>query len=488
MLKFRKSFWYTMLGLGAFFALSALVLLVLCCIKLGISLIPITVLSLTVAGGVALLLIARKSLTLLVQVAAPVENVSNKQKKLMQESYDRTLPPMERNFSRSLSLSILLLAAAVFLIFFGIAHNTEIKNETADTVTGVVCERGKVLSIISEDYRGQQEIEDVPVGNQIVQVELTSGKYAGTKYEIKNDLGVLYGTVLHVGDRVIVAISLENGEIKNDPLIWAFDRTIPLLIVMAAFLLITVLVGGKVGAKSLLSLLLTFVSIFTILIPLLINGWSTLATILGLCIFMTVVEFSILDGVNKKSVCAMLGTISGVILAAVFGMIASKLLRINGFVMNDADSMVEALLNFKVSQHNAQSSLQIGDLLVGGILIAALGAVNDVAMSISSAMNELISVNPELTRKDLFKSGMNIGRDMVGTMTNTLILALAGSSLVMMIYYSSLRPNWKELMSTAFLSVEAVQALASSVGVILAVPVTVLIGMFFYGHSGRSTK
>ena len=83
-------------------------------------------------------------------------------------------------------------------------------------------------------------------------------------------------------------------------------------------------------------------------------------------------------------------------------------------------------------------SLQLGDLLVGGIVIAALGAVNDVAMSISSAMNELVAVNPALTRRQLLRSGMNIGRDMVGTMTNTLILALVGSSLVLMIYLLSL--------------------------------------------------
>ena len=129
--------------------------------------------------------------------------------------------------------------------------------------------------------------------------------------------------------------------------------------------------------------------------------------------------------------------------------------------------------------------IEFFDLLVGGILIAALGAVNDVAMSISSAMKELITVNPDLTRKELLKSGMNIGRDMVGTMTNTLILALAGSSLVSMIYYTSLGPTWNELMSSAFLSIEIVQALASSIGVILAVPVTVLIGMLMYGHSTK---
>ena len=124
--------------------------------------------------------------------------------------------------------------------------------------------------------------------------------------------------------------------------------------------------------------------------------------------------------------------------------------------------------------------LQLGDLLVGGIVIAALGAVNDVAMSISSAMNELVAVNPALTRRQLLRSGMNIGRDMVGTMTNTLILALVGSSLVLMIYLSSLEPSFSQLMSGTFFSVEMVQAIASSVGVILAVPLSALIGAFLF--------
>ena len=127
-------------------------------------------------------------------------------------------------------------------------------------------------------------------------------------------------------------------------------------------------------------------------------------------------------------------------------------------------------------------SLQLGDLLVGGIVIAALGAVNDVAMSISSAMNELVAVNPALTRRQLLRSGMNIGRDMVGTMTNTLILALVGSSLVLMIYLSSLEPSFSQLMSGTFFSVEMVQAIASSVGVILAVPLSALIGAFLFAR------
>ena len=231
--------------------------------------------------------------------------------------------------------------------------------------------------------------------------------------------------------------------------------------------------------KSLLGLGLTVVCIFSVLIPLLLGGWPTLPTILGMCAYVTVVEFVILGGVNRKTLCAILGTISGVAFAALFGELACALLRVNGYKMYSAEPTIEALLQIKQGQ-DPMHSLQLGDLLVGGIVIAALGAVNDVAMSISSAMNELVAVNPALTRRQLLRSGMNIGRDMVGTMTNTLILALVGSSLVLMIYLSSLEPSFSQLMSGTFFSVEMVQAIASSVGVILAVPLSALIGAFLF--------
>ena len=226
---------------------------------------------------------------------------------------------------------------------------------------------------------------------------------------------------------------------------------------------------------------------FVILIPLLLDGWPTLPTVLALCSFVTVITFVVLGGVNRKTVCAILGTIMGVALAMLFGKFACWLLRIDGYKMYVAVPTVEPLLQLRQTQGPAHA-LRLADLLVGGILLAALGAVNDVAMSISSAMNELIAVNPSLTRRQLFKSGMNIGRDMVGTMTNTLILALVGGSFAMIIYYTSMEPSWVQLMSTTFLSVEMVQALASSIGVILAVPFSVVIGMLLFGMRPKKAK
>lgn len=387
--------------------------------------------------------------------------------------------------ARMLALLILTFACVAFFFLYGTAQQTEsIPQSTVQT--GIVYERGKVVALEESTYQGQQDVEDVPVGKQIVQVELTSGEYKGAVYSLTNNLSYLYGTVLSVGDPVTVTFSLSDGEIENIMLA-DYDRTIPALVVLGLFLLITVLVGGKVGAKSLLGLAFTILCVFALLIPMLLGGAPTLSSILLLCAYVTVVEFVILDGINKKTVCAILGTMSGVVFAMLFGQLACRLCRVDGFKMYVAEPHIEALLQIKQGQ-DPFASLQIGDLLVGGILIAALGAVNDVAMSISSSMNELVAVNPELTRRQLLRSGMNIGRDMVGTMTNTLILALVGNGLVLMIYLCSLEPSFKQLMSTAFLSVEMVQALASSIGVILAVPMSVLIGMLLFGRKKHTAQ
>ena len=119
--------------------------------------------------------------------------------------------------------------------------------------------------------------------------------------------------------------------------------------------------------------------------------------------------------------------------------------------------------------------------ITAGVIVSALGAVMDVAMSISSAIRELTRVNDSLNAKDLFKSGMNIGRDMVGTMTNTLILAILGSGLTLVVYIYSLGLQPWQLLSSAYMSLEAISGVASSIGVMLAVPLTAAICAFTFG-------
>lgn len=401
----------------------------------------------------------------------------------------RSLLPQKKDLpQKMLSVVILMLSCVVFLYFYAVALDVDpVPKSTA--LENISYETAEVVEITEEYYRGNQQMEDRPEGRQYVTLKVTTGQLKGNIYEgIRNDLALYSGTVLEVGDSVIIAVSTDGETVKIDSnYIYEYNRTIPLLIVVLLFLVITILVGGKIGAKSLIGLGLTILCIFTILFPLLIGGWPTLPCVLVLCAYVTVVEFVVLGGVNKKTICAMLGTIAGVAIAMGFALLSTQILRLSGYQVKDAIGEIEALGQTRQTQEIG-SALRLNYLLVGGILIATLGAVNDVAMSISSAMNELVVVNPNLTRKELFKSGMNIGRDMVGTMTNTLILAFVGGSFIEILYYTSLDISFYELMSTTYLSVELVQAIASSAGVILAVPISVLLGMVFYAHPHAAKK
>lgn len=469
--------------LGAAFALVGIALTVVSCAAETFHILALLCSIGVALGGVALALLALRDRRLAAQ-ELPAEP-----KKSVRQTAPAPASPLEQKKRSSLNMMrsalVLLLCGLIFFAAYQEALKTP-STPRSSVQSGVIYEKAKVIAITGGAYQGDQDMEDVPVGKQELTAELISGDYKGQRFSLTNNLSYLYGTVLKEGDTITVAFSLTDGKVEN-VVLQDYDRTVPLAVIVLLFLLVTILVGGKVGAKSLLGLGLTILCVFVILIPLLLDGWPTLPTVLALCAFVTVITFVVLGGVNRKTVCAILGTIMGVALAMAFGKFACWLLRIDGYKMYVAVPTVEPLLQLRQTQDPAHA-LRLADLLVGGILLAALGAVNDVAMSISSAMNELIAVNPSLTRRQLFKSGMNIGRDMVGTMTNTLILALVGGSFAMIIYYTSMEPSWVQLMSTTFLSVEMVQALASSIGVILAVPFSVVIGMLLFGMRPKKEK
>ncbi len=327
-------------------------------------------------------------------------------------------------------------------------------------------ERGKVLTILTDSTAADPASDGGYRGDQLMIVEITTGKYAGKQLQVYNYVGPLYGEPLSEGDGCVVTISTyADGTYTGT--VFEFDRLVPLIIIVGLFLLAAILVGGKTGAKSLIGLLVTLACLFFILIPGLMKGAPTLPLVFGVCAFIAVVSLTILGGIERKTVCAMLGTIAGTGMAVLFALLAQALTRVDGLRLDD----VEPLLQLR------QQGMGIGlrGLLAGGIAISALGAVMDVTMGISSALCEVSTANPELTTAQLFRSGMNIGRDMVGTMTNTLILAFLGSSFTLILYLYSIGLQPWQLVSSALLSTEVVSSVSGSIGVILSIPLTALI-------------
>lgn len=334
-------------------------------------------------------------------------------------------------------------------------------------------EQAVVEQILSDSTEADPVSENHYRGGQSVILRITTGQYAGQQMLADNTVGPVYGNPVQTGDKVIVGLSTyADGTVRC--YIYEYDRSAGLGLMLAAFFAVTVLVGGKVGAKSLLGLTLTVVALIWILLPLLLLGWPTIPTTFLIAVLVACASFVLLGGVERKTVCACLGTLAGIALATVFAMVCQRIVRIDGY----RQEYTEALLQLR---QTGESGIGISGLLTAGVIISALGAVMDVAMSISSAVEELKRVNPALSGPQLLKSGMNIGRDMVGTMTNTLILAILGSGLGLIVYIYSLGLSPRQLMSSAFMSLEAISAVASSIGVMLAVPLTAVVCAFAYG-------
>lgn len=340
-------------------------------------------------------------------------------------------------------------------------------------------ESASVDQILSDSTEKDPASDNGYRGEQLLLVTVHSGDYKGQQMQVYNYVGPLYGGPLKVGDRATVLISTYSDGTVNAT-VYEFDRLLPLCIVLVLFIAAAVAVGGRTGVKSLVALAVTLVCLFGVLLPSLMKGANTLLMTFIVCAYVAVVSLTIVGGVRKKTVCAMLGAVAGTALALLFGLLAQGLTRIDGLRIDD----VEPLLQLR------QTGTPIGlrGLLVGGIVISALGAVMDVTMGIASSLSEVHAANPELSRRELFHSGMNIGRDMVGTMTNTLILAFLGSGFTLILYLYSLGLSSRQLLSSAYVSLEVVSGVASSVGVILSIPLTALITAEVFTREKKSGK
>lgn len=343
----------------------------------------------------------------------------------------------------------------------------------------VVYESAVVQEIISDSCESDEVAEGHSRGTQVITALVTSGEYDGATILMDNAVGPIYGQQLKVGDKFTAALSIYgNGDVRGA--VYEYDRSGMVILLIIVFLTVTVLVGGKTGAKSIAGLVLTVAALLLVLIPMLLKGYATILSTFGICIWITLTAFLILGGCDRKTLCAMLGTISGLLLATLFGLLAQSLLRIDGYRQEYA----EALLQLR---QTGESRIGISGIIVAGVIVSSLGAVMDVAMSISSATQEIAAVGNRLSRKQLLKSAMNVGRDMVGTMTNTLILAIIGSSMMLIIYIASLGLPIRQFMSSAYLALEVISGLSSSIGVVLAVPLTALVSSLLFGKKVTET-
>ncbi len=359
-------------------------------------------------------------------------------------------------------IAVVVLTAIFILSYFLIhffliekAESTSAKSEFA---------KGRVVSVLQDNTQRDESTEGVLRGSQEVIVEILSGTQKGKQFLTTNYLSALYNINAKEGAKVIVRLDPQGDSVSA--FIYSYDRGMVILVLILIFVASLLIIGRGKGAMAFIALFITFVSIVGILFPLLEYGFPAIPVTVLIVFYTTVFTFVLIDGINKKTISAALGTLSGVVIASLFAVIAGAFAHITGFQTNESEELLLI---------GRDHGMKIGGLFTCGILIAALGAVMDVAMSIASAVHELRSVNTALSARELFESGMNIGRDAMGTMANTLILAFAGSSftLLLLVYFYDITPL--QLLSTDLIAREVIQGVSGSIGIVLTVPIVALL-------------
>lgn len=368
----------------------------------------------------------------------------------------------------------ILLAVLTAALFIGLlyAANHDRPRFQGSNSSGIEYEVGEVIGILENNTISDETLDGAWRGSMVLQVKLLTGRYKGEIATVTNYFSALYNVRVQQGDKVSVRIdTIGDGEYQVS--VYNYYRVPQMIGCVAVFLLMLVLIGGKKGAKSALGLIFTMVCVIWILLPVALKGYPVLLTTIVVILIGSMVTFFLIDGINKKTLTAVAGSICGVLAGAVFAMIAQAMMSVTTYQMDEAETLILI---------TTTTSLKLKDLFLCGILIACMGAVMDVAMSIASAVAEIHQVNPKMSGKELFRSGMNIGRDAMGTMSNTLILAFAGNSLNMMLMIYSYGIGFQQLMNTDFVAIEVIRSIAGSIGIICTVPFVAFIAAVVYGR------
>jgi len=250
-------------------------------------------------------------------------------------------------------------------------------------------------------------------------------------------------------------------------------------IYLLGFLLIVALlvIGRMRGLMALISLALTGFLLIYVVLPLIFKGYNPMILVSLLVIVVTVTTLFLIGGITQKSVVAIIGTIIGVLSAGIISLIFGKMAHLTGITGEASEQLI-----YIMGDH----PLNIKGIMFAGIIIASLGAVMDVGMSIASTMFEIDRRIPDISKKELFTSGMNVGKDIMGTMANTLILAFAGSSLSLMILLMAYEVPYLRVINLNMVSTEIIQGLAGTTGLVLTVPITSFIGALLIKKGKKS--
>ena len=340
-------------------------------------------------------------------------------------------------------------------------------------------ESGVVENVQYEDTPSLQQGDNSV--KQVVKVKVLTGKYKGLERDIDNMLtgNPAYDIPLKKGDHVVLHVEKNTPNVVSsddlDFFIADLKRDNTLIFITAFFFICLVIVGRKKGVASLISIAATICLMFFVLMPLILHGFSPIIAAVLVSVLSTIITVYLVGGFNAKSTSAVVGTMLSLIFAALLSMSVIYYARLTGFAGEE-----------NMFLYSAHSTLNFKGILAASMIIAALGALMDTSVSIASTINEIYETNKSLTIKQLFISGMNVGRDIIGTMSNTLILVYLGSSLSLVLLANNI--DMQKFFNLNQVATEISSALIGSIAILMCVPITAIISAYLIKHQKQNEE
>ena len=367
--------------------------------------------------------------------------------------------------------------AAALLLFIG---NRAVGKDVAfynGTEIGPRMEKGKVVEIADEEVyervnsRGKT-VRDVDL---LLKVKMLSGENRGETVEAMQSLRYTVGAVnrmtkpSEVGDKVLIRFVSEEAEPQ-----WQFVQLIRTdkLLVLAIVLFVILIVFGRIkGIQILISIGFTCSAVFLFFVPSILAGVNIYLSSVLVCVFSIATTFVIVNGFHKKTLCAGVGALSGIAASGLLSLLMNAYMSMSGYL---SESSLE------LTYLDTAEPIDLRAILFAAVLIGALGVIMDVSMSIASSMWELKESSPDSGFRSLFRSGLNIGRDITGTMANTLILAYIGGSLTEVLLLITANTSLSYLLNREVVVAEILQTLIGVFSILFTIPLTALICALLY--------
>ena len=360
---------------------------------------------------------------------------------------------------------VVFLLACVALWFLDILH-------TAPPPEGVKC-KARVLSV---DNTNIFTIGLLKKGEQHVRLRVLNGPYKGREFDGTNIIraNMELDKVFEPGDIALAAIPYGVDEsftvVAQDHYRIGYS-----LLLFGLFGLLLLVFAGITGFNALLSFVFSCLVIWKLVIPLALKGGNVLLITFAAVTLLSAVIIFLVAGMTRKGVTAFFGAILGVLASCAMALIFTKLFKISGGMMPYAQTLLYSGYEF----------LSLPDIYIGAIFLSSSGAVMDLAMDVSAGMVEILQKRPDIHRRELIGSGLNIGRSVVGTMTTTLLLAYSGGYLTLMMTFAAQGIGPLDFINNPYVASEVVKTLVGSFGLVLVAPFTAFVGGFIIPHSAK---